>query len=312
MEKKVSVVMPVYNGAKYLKEAINSILNQTFDDFEFIIINDGSEDESLNIIESYNDKRIKIINQKNAGITSSLNTGIRLAEANYIARMDADDVSLPNRLQYQYEYMQANLDCVILGSNAEIIDKNGEFVYRTNQPLSDFECKKKLPFNTPFLHPSIMINMNFAINEQRYPDFPVAQDLFLYNKLKSKGKFVNLEAPLLKYRYTPGASTRRNSKTKKILTEALVYYIKNGEILDNHKKLIRHSIDGTTKRDKQYQYYLLLGKKYLWNNYDAKKARKMIKNCLIIKKNDIMPYILVVLSLLPKQIIYSFYKLFKQ
>ena len=101
-QPKITVLMPVYNAGKYLREAIDSILNQSFSDFEFLIINDGSTDNSKNIIESYNDQRIKFIeNDKNSGVIFSLNRGLDLAKGGYIARMDADDISLRDRLKIQ-------------------------------------------------------------------------------------------------------------------------------------------------------------------------------------------------------------------
>ena len=105
-QPKISVLMPVYNCEKFLKKAIDSILNQTFDNFEYIIINDGSTDNTLNIIKSYKDKRIKIINNsKNLGISRSLNKGIRQAKGEYIARHDSDDISDLNRFKLQLEYL---------------------------------------------------------------------------------------------------------------------------------------------------------------------------------------------------------------
>ena len=104
---KISVLMPVYNGDKYLKKSINSILRQTFDDFELIIINDGSTDLSLSIIKSYQDKRIKIINNsKNIGIAYSLNKGLNKANGDYIARQDQDDISHPERFMCQVNYLK--------------------------------------------------------------------------------------------------------------------------------------------------------------------------------------------------------------
>ena len=123
--------MSVYNGEKYLREAIDSILNQTFKDFEFIIVNDGSTDNSLKIIKSYNDPRITIINQKNTGLAKALNEGIKIAKGKFIARMDADDISEPERFKKEYKFMHVHDECVALGTNAIIIDENGNNLYIT-------------------------------------------------------------------------------------------------------------------------------------------------------------------------------------
>ena len=113
----VSVVMPVYNGEKYLRESIDSILNQTYTDYEFIIVNDGSNDKTEEIILSYNDNRIRYIkNEKNLQIVKSLNRGIELAKGRYIARMDADDISLPRRFEKQITFMENNLEIGVCGT----------------------------------------------------------------------------------------------------------------------------------------------------------------------------------------------------
>ena len=121
--------MSVHNGEKYLREAIESILNQTFTDFEFIIVNDGSTDDSLEIIQSYNDERIKIINnEKNIGLTKSLNKALKAARGEYIARQDADDISLPNRFEEQVKYFEEHPETALLGTNNYFIDEKGKIV----------------------------------------------------------------------------------------------------------------------------------------------------------------------------------------
>src|SRR3989344_5781814 len=121
---KISVLMPAYNARKYIGEAIESILNQTFKDFEFIIINDCSTDKTKKIIEEYanKDARIKLINNAtNLGLTKSLNIGLKEARGEYVARLDADDVALPERLEKQYEFMEKNKETTLVGAWAEII-----------------------------------------------------------------------------------------------------------------------------------------------------------------------------------------------
>ncbi len=114
---RVTVLMSVYNGEKYLREAIDSILNQTFKDFEFLIIDDGSTDSSADIIRSYTDFRIRLIqNEKNIGLTRSLNKGLKLAKGEYIARMDVDDISLPIRFEKQVSFLDKYEDVKLVGS----------------------------------------------------------------------------------------------------------------------------------------------------------------------------------------------------
>src|SRR5947207_1274318 len=118
--------MSVYNGENYLAEAIDSILNQTFKDFEFIVIDDGSSDTSLKIIKKYTDPRIKLISRKNKGLVASLNEGLAKAKGDYIARQDADDVSLPQRLKKEVEYLDAHPKVALVGSNYKHLDAKGK------------------------------------------------------------------------------------------------------------------------------------------------------------------------------------------
>lgn len=124
---KIGVIMSVYNGERYLREAIEGILSQTFADFEFLIVNDGSTDSSLEIIQSYQDERIRVINNEiNIGLTKSLNKAIREARGEYIARQDADDISLPNRFEEQIKYLEEHPDVALLGTSAYRIDEQGK------------------------------------------------------------------------------------------------------------------------------------------------------------------------------------------
>ena len=123
--KKISVLMPAYNAEKYIGEAIESILNQTYKDFEFIIINDGSIDRTEDIILSYDDPRIIYLkNKENSGIVASLNNGLKQAKGQYVARMDADDISLPTRFEKQLQYMESNQHIFVLGTSLILFGEN--------------------------------------------------------------------------------------------------------------------------------------------------------------------------------------------
>jgi glycosyltransferase involved in cell wall biosynthesis len=187
----VSVLMPVYNGDKYLREAIESILNQTFTDFEFLIINDGSTDDTENIILSYTDARIRYIkNEENLKLIATLNKGLDLAQGKYIARMDADDISICNRLEVQFNFMESNPQIGLLGTNIldfqNSIENYREIRYKTKHD----EIKFKLFFDTHFPHPSAFIRKNI-LNEKKLrfnPDSIHAEDFELWNKLVAHTK----------------------------------------------------------------------------------------------------------------------------
>jgi glycosyltransferase involved in cell wall biosynthesis len=184
---KITVLMPVYNGAKYLKEAIDSVLSQTFRDFEFLIIDDGSTDSSVEIIKSYNDQRIRLEqNDKNFGLIYSLNKGIDLTKNKYIARMDADDISLPDRLKIQFEFMESHFDIAVSGVYTITIGKvNGH----TNKFFTEPEdIKANLLFNTSLEHPSVIIRKeilqkyNLFYNE----NFKHSEDFDLWERISPK------------------------------------------------------------------------------------------------------------------------------
>jgi glycosyltransferase involved in cell wall biosynthesis len=199
---KVSVILPVYNGEKFLDESINSVLNQTFKDFELIIVNDCSTDNSLKIIKRYmkKDKRIILINNpKNLGLQKSLNKGLKISKEKYIARMDADDISLPNRLQLQVNYLEKNRDIFLIGSSAIVIDEDGKRIGVFKKFDNYRKVKRKLLKNNHLIHPSIIFrnSREFFYREK----FKTSEDYDFYLRILSSGKKItNLPEFLIKYR----------------------------------------------------------------------------------------------------------------
>jgi glycosyltransferase involved in cell wall biosynthesis len=224
---KVTVLMPVYNGEKYLREAIDSILNQTFKDFEFLIINDGSTDSSQTIVESYDDPRIHLINQKNKGLSETLNIGLDLSNGEYIARMDADDISMNNRLSEQVSFMDKNRDVGICGTFAIIIDKNGHGIGRIVSPQKHEEIKAQLLFNTSLAHPSVIFRKSiFKIHNLQYLNVK-SEDYELWVRSANITKLANINKFLIKYRYGVGISENINknkciSSTNEIIKKNLL------------------------------------------------------------------------------------------
>ena len=155
MKPKISVIMSVYNGLPFLKEAIESILKQTYKNFEFIIVDDGSKDKSWQHLKSLKDARIKLIkNKKNLGLAASLNKALKEVQGDFIARMDADDVSKPERLATQMDFMKKNLQVDICGSFVEVINGRGKVIGDIKKPISDSKIKKELFWLTSLLHPT--------------------------------------------------------------------------------------------------------------------------------------------------------------
>lgn len=200
---QISVVMSVYNGEKYLKEAIESILSQSYKDFEFIIINDGSTDNSLNIINEYKQKdpRIKVISRENKGLIESLNEGVKMAEGEYIARMDADDVSLSNRLEKQLKYAQEG-GFVVCGTWAE------GMVY----PPNFDQIKRFTLLHNPFIHPTVMFRKDVFKKVGGYRKFfKHIEDYELWTRIVFKYKTGNIPEVLLKYRVHEEQITKKNN-----------------------------------------------------------------------------------------------------
>lgn len=199
-EPLVTVLMPVYNGEKYLREAIDSILNQTFQRFEFLIVDDGSSDNSISIIQTYSDPRIKLIrNEENLGISKTLNRGILAASCELIARMDADDISYPDRLQKQYDYFQEDPECALLSTWAKVITERNEHI-RTEKYRSRFYYYN-LTFECWMYHPTVMYRKSAVIAVGMY-SIPYAEDFELFWQLSRKYKIACLEEVLIDYRVT--------------------------------------------------------------------------------------------------------------
>lgn len=206
----VSVVLPAYNAELYLKEAIDSILAQTFTDFELIILNDGSIDRTEEIILSYQDERIVYIkNEKNLGLIGTLNKGMDLAKGKYIARMDADDICFPERFEKQVRFLEENLEYVICGTSGYRFYNNLSERRNFNVPLSDDHIRARLFFNTGFIHPSVMFRREVIVDNQLIfnNEYKYAEDYFFWMDILKYGKGVNLKEKLIYYRVLDNSQT---------------------------------------------------------------------------------------------------------
>ena len=214
MEKKfrITVLMSVYNGERYLREAIESILNQTYKDFEFVIYDDSSTDNTPEIIESYSDSRIVYRrNSVNQGLTRNLADGVSRSAADYIARMDADDIAYPERLERQLEWMEHHPEVTVLGSPVTFFKDTLGDLGIAKQPLDDVTIKAMLFISFTLMHPSIMIRREELVKQglNYNPEYRCSQDHALYLDCIRKGlKFANTEEPLLHMRAHGGSISR--------------------------------------------------------------------------------------------------------
>jgi glycosyltransferase involved in cell wall biosynthesis len=246
MNPLVTVLMPVYNASLYLEEAVNSILSQTFQNFEFLIIDDGSTDDSVSILKKYNDPRIRLIlSEKNSGISATLNKGIELASCELIARMDADDISYPTRLKKQYEYMEAHPECGLLSSWARVITHDKQFVHVEKFPSRFYYYN--LNFECWIYHPTVMFRKQVVIKAGMYSK-PYSEDYDLFWKIARDFPIANIEEILVDYRQS---ITSLNTVTKKLeydianrenVIRNLQFYMgQDFSIPDDYLECLRHN-----------------------------------------------------------------------
>jgi glycosyltransferase involved in cell wall biosynthesis len=201
----ISVVLPVYFGERYLRESVESILTQTFTNFEFIIFDDGSKDDSRKILESYSDSRIRLIFQENAGLPETLNRAIALSQGRYIARQDHDDISLPSRLQKQFEFLEANSDFAMVGTGADIWSEEKISQRRHDHPSDYSTLRFELLFNNPFVHSSLMFRSQVFQEVGLYSTDPARQppeDYEFISRIARRYSIANLKERLVIYRET--------------------------------------------------------------------------------------------------------------
>ncbi|MGD1078802.1 MAG: glycosyltransferase [Candidatus Sulfotelmatobacter sp.] len=211
---KLSVVMSVFNGERFLRQAVESILAQSFSDFEFIIINDGSSDASGSILECYRsmDSRVRLHHQENRGLIESLNLGCSLADGRYIARMDADDISLEHRFAKQVEFMDAHPQLAVVGSAVQFIDETGKPLRVAGRPLRHDEIEKVL-FDCGFMwHPTVIMRRAAWARVGGYRKIPHAEDFDLWLRIAEHFQLGNLPDVLVKYRLHPGQVSVANCK----------------------------------------------------------------------------------------------------
>lgn len=201
-----SVVIPVHNGERYIKEALESCLNQTYDNFEILIVDDKSEDGTLGILKEFEsrDGRVKVFAvEKQDGLGNVINIGIRASKGKYVVRMDADDVMCSDRIEKQVKYLEENPKCVAIGGQIDIIDENSNITGHREYPLTDKELRKNLFLFQPFAHPAVTLRRSTLEEMGLYPEnMWKVEDVKLFLILSTKGKFANVPDTVLRYRMT--------------------------------------------------------------------------------------------------------------
>lgn len=308
---KISVIMSVYNGQRYLREAIESILNQTFTDFEFIIINDGSTDNSLEIIQSYDDSRIRIVNNEtNIGLTKSLNKAIKQARGKYTARQDGDDISLPHRFLEQLSYLERHPEVALLGTSVYHIDEQGKVLGRV---IVLTKPGDKLLKENQFNHGSTMFNKNVVVRLGGYNEIlKYSQDYELWLKIAKNHQVSNLSQLLYKLRF------HEETISLKHVDESALYHIlalklarENIEhraleaVADRGIKSLIHYLD---QKEKAY-FHNLVANMLVKCNY-TKRAREEYKAAFKLNRFDIKNTLNILLSYLGDNTLSEIHKIY--
>lgn len=279
----VTVLMPVFNSELYISEAINSILKQTYQNFEFLIINDGSTDSSDKIIRSFEDSRIKYIDNKiNKGIVSTLNQGLEYSTGKYIARMDADDISAPTRLAKQVNFLETNPDYKLCGSQAFAINSSGKQTHKLNRPLSHHKIKVFNLFRNAFIHPTIMAHADIMKGFSYSESNKYAEDYLLFSQITMMYKVINLRERFLYYRiHEESITSQKEEEMKNSELKTMAYLLSSlFDDIPTKTLLIHHNI----LRPNENKISLNEMESHLINISKANKIKKIFNQLTLNKQ----------------------------
>lgn len=308
----ISVIMSSYNSEKYIGKAIESILSQTYKNFELIIIDDCSKDQTVEIIKDYcaSDSRIKLITSKNnCGSAEARNKGIKISKGNYIAIMDSDDVATKDRLKIQLEFLKNNPDIFLLAGSWNYIDENGKILYSKVNNFSPEKIGKELPYKSMIHNPTVMFRNNHSTYYRA--KFKYAQDRDLWLRLLSDGKCMRVIPDiLLNYRVNPDSVSIQKSFAQKLFMEKAIdfYFQRLKNKKDNYKnfdpdKMIRNV---SVLQSKSHTDMVLL--KIFFRKFQLKEFRrsyrKYVVNYGLLKWSPGIIYYPV--SYMPKKVIKKF------
>ena len=302
----ITILMPAFNARKYIRAAIDSVLQQSFTAFELVIVNDGSTDDTKEIVETFTDPRIRLLNQTHGGVSGALNTGLAVAKGKYIARFDADDICYADRLEKQFVFLEMNPAYVIVGSDADYMMENGEYLFHFSCIGHEHDdLLDKLYFYCPFIHSSVMYLKEAVLKAGGYsPAAHNFEDYLLWTQLAKYGKLYNLPETLIRIRFNPASVTIDEKWRGQRFRELKRNAIKRGSITEKESAEIFSIIQKqNTKRIKEGAYYALCTKKLLTDNYQPARAREYAMKA--IRVNPLRPdsYALWVLSFFPKSFI---------
>ena len=271
---EVSFLISAYNAESTIRQCIESVLLQSFTNFEVILIDDGSNDSTKLIVSSFLDPRIKYFYQHNSGISKALNFGLSKALGKYIAKLDSDDICLPDRILLQYNFLEQNPDYIVCGSNAEIYSIDNHFLYNQIQPQFDEEIRTKIKHQNPFIHSSTFYRREFAL-KVKYDEviFHFFEDYLFFSNLINFGKSYNIQESLIRYYVSPFSvsSNKLNSKQLSIRKNIL----KRGYAL-KEEYLVFKDLKKINKALNLSNYYLLHFRTFIKKNTHFQLAIKYL------------------------------------
>jgi glycosyltransferase involved in cell wall biosynthesis len=267
MPPSISIIMPVWNGEVHLREAVDSILGQSFRDFEFLILDDGSTDRTPAILDEYaeSDERIRIIRLAHQGIVVALNRGVAEAHAKWIARMDCDDIAHPKRLELQIKALEANPRAVLCYTDVRPFNELGHSQGSRHLPKSDALLKAYLCYSPPFVHPTVIFARSSFLaaggylQEERH-----AEDFGLWGRLISEGEFIGIPESLLDFRIHQGSISKQKMETQREVSKR-ISAIHCGRFLDaseNEVEAIISILRGENGRE-GIKDWIWFGKRFL-------------------------------------------------
>jgi glycosyltransferase involved in cell wall biosynthesis len=294
--------MPACNAGKYIAEAVRSVLGQSFMDYELLIVDDGSTDDTLMTLQQFRDPRIKILCKQKEGISAALNAGLKMARGTYIARFDADDICMPRRLERQVLFLDGHPAYLVVGSDAEYISENGEYLF-------SFCCKGhthreiigNLYTHCPVIHSAAMYRKEAIMRAGGYSPYAHNfEDHLLWVQLLKTGRCCNLPEPLIKVRINPRSATIDERWRGRRFRQLKQEILERGAITKEEGVELQDIIVSQDNRKiKEGAYHALCGKKLLAENYRPAKARWHVRRSIYANPFRLDNYVLLTVSFLP-------------
>jgi glycosyltransferase involved in cell wall biosynthesis len=309
----ISVVMAVYNGERYLREAIESVLTQSLSDFEFIIVDDGSTDSSRDIVKSYRDDRVVLIeNETNRRLPASLNRGIMVARGSLIARMDCDDICRVDRLERQSAFLLSHHDVPAVGSGAIFLEADGTPFCRFVPSDDPSELARSFP-GSPFIHPSVMFRKAACEKAGGYLETMRwgAEDAVLFARMARFGPLRNIQEALLQYRFVPAGASRKPAAFRRLLLAMTREAFETGLVAPAYVEAIERQSACLDRTQAHADYYFEIAKLALWSGLKGVRVRAYLAHCTEAPHLRDKVLALRMLSYAPPQFVRSLYRRLK-